>query len=70
MRYVFVYESEDGFWIATVPSLPGCHSQGSTRAEAMENCREAMELWLEVLAERGEPVPDDIQNPNIDRIPA
>lgn len=68
MRYVFVYEGEDGHWIATVPSIPGCHSQGKTREEATRNCREALELWLEDLAERGEEAPEDIQNPNIDRI--
>jgi predicted RNase H-like HicB family nuclease len=34
-----------------VPALPGCYSQGETREEALENIREAAELWLEVAAD-------------------
>jgi predicted RNase H-like HicB family nuclease len=37
MREVLVYPGEDGYWIAEVPSLPGCISQGSTRNEALKN---------------------------------
>lgn len=68
MRYVFVYEGEDGYWIATVPSIPGCFSQGKTREEAVQSCQEALELWLEDLAERGEEIPEDIQSPNIEQV--
>lgn len=42
-------ESEGGYSVS-VPSLPGCHSQGDTRKEALANIREAAELWLEVTA--------------------
>ncbi|VVC00372.1 HicB_like antitoxin of bacterial toxin-antitoxin system [uncultured archaeon] len=35
---------EDGWYTATVPSLPGCISQGKTRNEALKNVREAIEL--------------------------
>lgn len=49
MRQVLVYRGEDGCWIAEVPSLPGCISQGSTRDEALENIHEAVELYLEEL---------------------
>lgn len=38
---------EDGMVIASVPALPGCHSQGLTRDEAIENIREAVVGWLE-----------------------
>ena len=38
---------EDGWIIASCPSLPGCHSQGVTREEALENIREAIQAWLE-----------------------
>lgn len=38
---------EDGMVIASVPALPGCHSQGLTRDEALENIREAVVGWLE-----------------------
>ena len=40
-----------GGYSASVPALPGCYSQGETREEALENIREAAELWLEVAAE-------------------
>ena len=48
-KYVAVIheDPEGGFW-AEVPALPGCYSQGETREEALENIREAAELWLEV----------------------
>lgn len=49
MRQVWVYRGEDGYWIAEVPSLPGCISQGSTRYEALKNIQEALELYLEEL---------------------
>jgi predicted RNase H-like HicB family nuclease len=37
-----------GGYSVSVPALPGCYSQGETREEALENIREAAELWLEV----------------------
>ncbi|MCX6058555.1 MAG: type II toxin-antitoxin system HicB family antitoxin [Chloroflexi bacterium] len=44
---------EDGIWIAECPSIPGCVSQGSTKDEALENIKEAIQLCLEVRAEQG-----------------
>jgi len=41
-----------GGYSVSVPALPGCHSQGETRDEALQNIKEAAELWLEVVAER------------------
>lgn len=58
-RRVILYPGEDGYVVAEVPSLPGCVSQGKTRDEALANIQEAIALHLEVLRERGEPVPDD-----------
>lgn len=49
-------KDEDGWYTATVPSLPGCISQGKTRNEALKNIREAIELHLESLAEEGVPI--------------
>ncbi len=43
---------EEGGYTVYVPSLPGCISEGETRGEALENIREAIELYLE-------PVEDD-----------
>ncbi len=47
---------EDGYWIVECPSIPGCFSQGDTKAEAIENIKDAIELCLEVRAERGMPL--------------
>jgi predicted RNase H-like HicB family nuclease len=58
-RQVLVYPGEDGYWIAEVPSLPGCISQGVTRDEAVANIKEAIELYLDVLQEDGRPIPED-----------
>ena len=41
---------EDGIWITECPSIPSCVSQGSTREEALENIKEAIQLCLEVRA--------------------
>jgi predicted RNase H-like HicB family nuclease len=58
-RRVLLYPGEDGYVVAEVPSLPGCVSQGRTRDEALANIQEAIALHVEVLRERGEPVPAD-----------
>jgi predicted RNase H-like HicB family nuclease len=51
MQYpVTLIESEEGFAVSC-PALPGCHSQGATRVEALANIREAIALWLEVAEE-------------------
>ena len=59
MRQVLVYQDEEGFWIAEVPSLPGCGSDGTTRVEALNNVKEAIDLWIEDALANGEIVPED-----------
>jgi antitoxin HicB len=49
-------EAEGGFSVS-VPALPGCHTQGETREEALEMAKDAVEGYLEVLAEEGRPLP-------------
>ena len=67
MKFRVILEpDEDGVFVATVPSLPGCVSQGSTRAEALQNVREAIEGYLESLRDRGEPIPPAINEEVID----
>ncbi len=53
---VTIDRDESGAWVAECPSIPGCVSQGKTKAEALKNVREAIELCLEVRAERGLPL--------------
>jgi predicted RNase H-like HicB family nuclease len=61
MKYrVIVEQDEDGVFVAEVPSLPGCISQGPTRREALLNIREAITLYLESLEAHNEPVPPSI----------
>lgn len=43
-----VKQDEDGVFVASVPAVPGCHSQGNTYEEALKNVQEALELCLEV----------------------
>jgi predicted RNase H-like HicB family nuclease len=58
MKYTVVLQREnDGGYIATVPALPGCVSQGDTRAEVLKNIEEAIELYLEDVRETGEAIP-------------
>ena len=48
---VVILEDETGGYIAVVPELPGCHTQGDSLDEVMRNVREAIELYLETLSE-------------------
>ncbi len=63
---ILIEPDEDGVLVATVPSLPGCVSQGATREEAVRNVREAIEGYLESLRERGEPIPPSILEEVVD----
>lgn len=63
---VLIEPDEDGVFVAEVPSLPGCISQGETRREALDNIREAIELYLESLREHDEPVPPSIDEELVD----
>ena len=53
MTFKVVLEpGEDGWIVAECPSLPGCVSQGRTEAEAIDNIREAIQLWLDTEVEK------------------
>jgi len=56
MREVIIYPGEDGYFVIMCPSLPGCISQGKTREEAIENIKEAIELYIETLQEENMPI--------------
>jgi predicted RNase H-like HicB family nuclease len=58
MRYtVILQKEEDGGYVATVPVLPGCVSQGDSREEALKNIEEAIDVYLEDVKAAGERVP-------------
>ena len=57
---VLIEQDEDGVFVAEVPALPGCISQGQTRTGATTNIKEAIALYLESLAAHNDPVPPPI----------
>ncbi len=54
---VIIQQDEDGIFVAEVPSLPGCISQGTTRREAVANIQEAVQAYIESLRKHNEPIP-------------
>jgi predicted RNase H-like HicB family nuclease len=61
---VIIERDSEGYFVATVPALPGCHTQAKSLDELMERIREAIELCLEVQGE----VPDRFDFIGIQRI--
>jgi len=57
---VLIEEDEDGVFVATCPTLPGCVSEGATRAEARANIVDAISGYLESLRRHDEPIPPPI----------
>ena len=47
--HVVIEKDESGYFVAEVPALPGCFSQGKTRKEALTKIKEAIEGWFEVM---------------------
>jgi len=48
MKFAVVVErDEDGYYVASVPELPGCHTQAKTLDELVKRVREAIEVYLE-----------------------
>jgi predicted RNase H-like HicB family nuclease len=60
MNYqVLVHKDEEGNWIAEVPRLPGCGSDGKTLDEALANVKDAIKGYIEALEADGLPLPDN-----------
>ena len=60
MSYTVILEQEaDGGFVASVPALPGCVTQGDSREEVLSNIREAIELYIEDCRDAGDPVPQE-----------
>ena len=57
---IVIEQDEEGIYVATCPSLPGCVSQGKTRKEAIENIKDAIKGYLESLEKHDEPIPPSI----------
>jgi predicted RNase H-like HicB family nuclease len=56
---VVITPGEDGYFTVQIPVLPGCISQGKTKAEALANIKEAAELCLESMEEEGWTLPEE-----------
>jgi predicted RNase H-like HicB family nuclease len=56
---IHLHKEEEGGFTVTVPALPGCVTYGENVDEAIDMAKEAIQLYLEELKERGETIPDD-----------
>jgi predicted RNase H-like HicB family nuclease len=56
---VVITQDEDGYYVAEVPVLRSCFTQGKTREEALTNIKEVIPLCLENMAKEGEPIPEE-----------
>lgn len=63
---VVLQQDEDEVFVAEVPSLPGCLSQGATRDEALNNVREAIIGYLQSLKQHNEPLPPPVDEETLD----
>lgn len=59
MQYdiLITHDDESGLYLAEVPDLPGCYSQGETEEQAVANAREAIALHVQTLREMGRDIP-------------
>ena len=54
---IFEWEPEGGVYVVTFPELPGCRTHGRTLAEAVAQARDALESWVDIAREDGNPLP-------------
>ena len=68
-EYTIVIEKdEDGYYVGSVPGLPGCHTQEKSIDQLLERMQEAIALWLEVEGQEGEDAPNPLELVGIQRI--
>lgn len=56
---IHLQKEEEGGYMVTVPALPGCITQGDNIDEAIAMAKEAIQLYIDELKDRGEKIPDD-----------
>ena len=67
MGYTVILEREpDGGYVASVPALPGCITQGDTRDEVLKNVREAIAVYIDDCVNAGDPVPSEAGREYVD----
>jgi len=55
---IIFWDETDQTYIAEVPELPGCIAHGATYDDALDNIKNAMQLWLDTACEFGDPIPE------------
>jgi len=55
---IIYWSREDEAFIAEVPELPGCMAHGDTTEDALQNTKEAIQLWIDTAKEWGDPIPE------------
>jgi len=55
---IIYWDNQDNIYIADVPELPGCAAHGDTYDDALNNIKEAIQLWIDTAKEFGDPVPE------------
>jgi len=63
--HVTIEKDEAGYYVAEVPALPGCLSQGKTYDEALSNIKEAITGWFEVMEAKASPTPARLVEVNV-----
>lgn len=60
LKYTAIFEpAEEGGYVVSVPALPGCATQGETFEDAVYMIKDAIQLYLSVLKEEGEEIPQE-----------
>ncbi len=55
---ILYWSNEDEIFVAEVPELAGCMAHGATQEYALQNAKEAIQLWIDTATEYGDPIPE------------
>ena len=55
---IIYWSDEDQVFVAEAPELPGCMAHGTTEESALQNVKEAMQLWIDTARDYGDPIPE------------
>lgn len=65
---VYLEPAEEGGYVASVPALPGCVTQGETREEALAMAKDAIKAYVESLRKHGEPLPFGLDKAEVETV--
>ncbi len=69
LKYTAIFEpAEEGGYVVSVPALPGCATQGETFEDAIHMIKDAIQLYLSVLEEDGEEIPQEKEDVVVTKI--